>query len=74
MENLRINFNQIFNFLPDGKIEPKARTRIGAVEIAPSIRLGRGVKVSGVDLFSWSGRDLSVTQDGDTWVVNGYYE
>lgn len=74
MEYLRINFNQIFNFLPDGRIEPKARIRIGGIEFGPDVQFGRGVQFSGIDLFKWVGKDLAVTQEGETWVIHGYYE
>jgi len=74
MQNLRINFNQIFNFHPDGTIAPKASVRVGGVKLGSGVKLGRGIKVGGRDLFEWSGKDLSVTQDGDTWAINGYYE
>lgn len=74
MEYLRINFNQMFNFLPDGKIEPKARIRIGGIEFGPGVQFGRGVQFAGVDLFEWSGKDLAVTQEDDIWVIHGHYE
>lgn len=74
MEYLRINFNQIFNFLPDGKVEPKARLKIGGLEVGPGVKFGRGVEFAGVDLFKWFGRDLAVTQEGEIWVIHGYYD
>lgn len=74
MEYLRINYNQLFNFLPDGRIEPKARMRIGGVEFGPGIKIGKGVQFSGVDLLKWSGKDLAVTQEGEVWLIHGYYD
>jgi len=74
MEYLRINFNQIFNFLPDGKIEPKARIRIGGIESGPGIQFGRGDQFAGIDLFAWLGKDLAVTQEGEVWIIHGYYD
>ncbi|MFH0854396.1 MAG: hypothetical protein V1891_02805 [bacterium] len=74
MEYLRINFNQIFNFLPDGKIEPKARIRIGGIEFGPGVQFGRGVQLSGIDIFEWAGKDLAITQEDEIWVIHGYYE
>lgn len=74
MEYLRINFNQMFNFLENGKIEPKARIRIGSIEFEQGIKIGRGVQFSGVDLFEWIKKDLAVTKEGDVWVIHGYYD
>ncbi|NQU99748.1 MAG: hypothetical protein HQ538_03335 [Parcubacteria group bacterium] len=55
-------------------IEPKARMRIGRVELGSGVSFGRGVLHDGVDLFKWSGKDLAVTQEGETWVIHGYYD
>ncbi len=74
MDYLRINFNQIFNFLPDGRIEPKANIRFGGIQLGVGAKISRGVQFSGVDLFEWSGKDLAVTHEGDIWVIHGYYD
>lgn len=74
MEYLRINFNQIFNFHPDGSIEPKARVRVGGVEFGPGVKFGRGVQFAGVDLFKLLGKDLAVTQENDIWIIHGVYD
>ena len=73
MEHLRINFNQVFNLLPDGRIEPKAKLRIGGVEISPDLKFGRGVRFGKVDLFEYVGRDLAITKEGNVWIILGYY-
>lgn len=74
MESLRINFNQIFIFHPDGSIEPKALVRVGGVEFGPGVKFGRGVQFSGVDLFKLVGKDLAVTQENNTWIISGFYD
>ena len=74
MEYLRINFNQMFNFFPDGSVEPRAIVSVGGLQFGPGVRFGKGVQFSGVDLLKWAGKDLAVTQDGNVWVIHGYYE
>ena len=74
MENLRINFNQMFTFHSDGSIEPKARVRVGGIEFGPGVKFGKGVQFSGVDLLKLSGKDLAVTEKDNVWIINGYYE
>jgi hypothetical protein len=63
----------MFNFLPNGRVEPKARLRFGNIEMGPGMQFGRGVEFSGTDLLEWAGKDLAVTQQDGVWIVDGYY-
>ena len=74
MEYLRINFNQMFVLGDEGSIEPKVKVKIGGIEFGPGVKFNRGVQLSGADIFGLVGKDLAVTQDGEAWLIHGYYE
>jgi hypothetical protein len=72
-QNMRINFNQIFNVNADGSISSKEKTiRIGGIQFGPGARF-KGVSFSGIDLSKYIGRDLELRIEDSVYVITGIY-
>lgn len=69
----RLNFYQIFHVNSDGSIEPLRMLRIGSVQIAPGVRFGKGVSLSGIDLTQYIGRDFQVEEKDGILIITGIY-
>lgn len=73
MTETKLNFHSIFKMNTDGSIEPLRVVRIGGVQFAPGVRIGRGVAFGGVDLFQYVGRDFRVEDQNGILIITGIY-
>lgn len=71
---MRVSFAQVFDVDPSGqRIVPKLPLKIGGATVSPGGVMGRGGKVSGIDLFALIGHDLEVEQEGGVLVYKRHY-
>lgn len=69
----KINFYKIFKVNVDGSIEPLRLVKIGGIQMSPSVRFGRGVSFSGIDLSQYIGRDFLVEEKAGVLFIKGIY-
>ena len=69
----KVNFDTIFIKLPEGRIEPRQRIRVGGVTFGPGVSFSKGVILGGVDFTQFIDRDFEVETDKDVLVIKGIY-
>lgn len=71
---MRKGFYEIFQYHPDGSIEPKQQVRIGGIQFGRGVRFGKGVSFSGIDLAKYVGKDFEAEEDNGVLKLIGVYE
>ncbi|MBI5123563.1 hypothetical protein HZA75_06925 [Candidatus Roizmanbacteria bacterium] len=71
---LRKNFFEIFQQLPDGSLTPKVRIDINGIMFGPGVVFQKGVVFGGVDFHLYKNNDISVEEQTDgTTKILGFY-
>jgi len=71
---MRYRFEQIFKELPDGRLTPKRRLRVGGVELGPGVIFSKGVSFSGIDFTLFRGHDIEAEEENGVLVIKGIYK
>lgn len=69
---VRYRFFDVFQEAPSGGLTPRRRIRISGVEFSPGVTFTRGVKFSGVYVFSFYGQDIDAEEENDVLVIKGF--